>query len=146
MIVRKAQESEFPQLVEMGRRFWAESPYHELLPENPERMSGLLSQLLNGAGGVLVADEDGTLIGMIGYIVFDHPMSGERVAGEAFWWVQPERRGSRAAGALLSKAEEAARAAGARKMQMVAPTERVGKLYERLGFQYVESTYQRSLT
>jgi hypothetical protein len=45
----------------------------------------------------------------------------------------------------LRAAEDEARRCGAKSMQMIAPDPRVGKLYERIGYSYIESSYQRSL-
>jgi hypothetical protein len=32
---------------------------------------------------------------MLGYVIFPHFLSGELVAGEVFWWVEPEDTGRR---------------------------------------------------
>jgi GNAT superfamily N-acetyltransferase len=59
------------------------------------------------------------------------------------WWVEPEHRGDGLR--LLREAESRAKLANAKYMQMIAPTEAVETVYKRLGYQYVESTYQRAL-
>ncbi|KKL86125.1 hypothetical protein LCGC14_1947880, partial [marine sediment metagenome] len=74
-----------------------------------------------------------------------HYVSGELIAGEVVWWVDPEARTRRTGLKLMRKAEETAMGMGAVKMQMVAPNERIGKLYEHFGYTKVESTYQRNL-
>lgn len=141
-IIRAATESDIPRMVEMGLRFHANSPYKNHLPSNPEQMAKLGEQLLK-IGGMLVSEVDGQIVGMLGYALFPHFISGELVCGEAFWWVEPGYRGE--GQKLMQEAERLARAAGAKKMQMIAPDERVGKLYKRFGYEFVESAYQKTL-
>jgi RimJ/RimL family protein N-acetyltransferase len=141
-MIRPAVEADIPRLVEMGRRFLASSPYSKFLPENPESMRVLIAQLV-GWGTLLVSEAEGNVTGMIGFMVFNHPMSGEKIGGEIFWWVDPEARGIGLE--LLKQAEQAVREAGGKKMQMIAPDEGIEKLYQRLGYSQVETTYQRSL-
>jgi GNAT superfamily N-acetyltransferase len=141
-MIRLATESDVPRLVEMGLRFRRESDYSLHLGENPVKMAALARNLA-AAESILVSERDGRLVGMFGYIVFPHFMSGEITAGEVFWWVEPEHRGDGVK--LLRAAEIRARAGGATRMQMIAPNERVAGLYRRLKYDFVEATYQRGL-
>ena len=142
-MIREAEQSDIPRLIEMGRRFRSESSYKGLLVDCPlEHMNDLLLKLIP-QGGVLVEESDTNLFGMIGFYVYPHFLSGELTAGEVFWWVEPEHRGNGLR--LLRETENRARTAGAKRLQMIAPNERVGALYKRLGYEFVESTYQRSL-
>lgn len=129
-------------MVEMGRRFRKESSYGKLIADNPTKMAQLGIELIR-QDGLLVAERDGAIVGMFGYIVHEHFMSGEKVAGEVFWWTEPEARGDGLK--LLKEAESRARAAGAKYIQMIAPTERVAKLYEHRKYEFVESAYQLAL-
>jgi GNAT superfamily N-acetyltransferase len=141
-MIRAATAADVPRLVEMGRRFRSVTGYAKILAENPEKMAELAGQLVS-QGGLLVSERSGTLVGMLGFIVYPHFISGETTGGEVFWWVEPEHRGEGVK--LLREAERLARAAGAQKMQMIAPTERVATFYQRLGYEFVEASYQRSL-
>jgi GNAT superfamily N-acetyltransferase len=141
-MIRAATAADVPRLVEMGRRFRSVTGYAKILAENPEKMAELAGQLVS-QGGLLVAERGGTLVGMLGFVVFPHFISGEQTASEAFWWVEPEYRGEGIK--LLREAEKCARNAGAEKMAMIAPNERVANLYKRLGYEFVESAYQRTL-
>ena len=145
-MIREAKLVDVTQLVEMGRRFIAESTYKQYLLENPKQLRVLAEQIISNPNGViLVSEAEGKLTGMLALITFPHPFSGELVAGEVFWWVAPEAREGRTGLKLMRKAEKIAVELGARKMQMVAPTERIARLYERLGYKKVESTYQTGL-
>lgn len=126
----------------MGTRFRRETDYRNHLTENPLMMARLATQLIQ-VGVLLVSERAGELVGMIGLALFDHFLSAERIAGEVFWWVEPEQRGEGVK--LLRAAEQHAKAAGAIRLQMIAPDDRVGGLYLRLGYGFVESAYQKTL-
>lgn len=129
-------------MVEMGRKFRNESTYNKYLADNPAKMAELGAKLI-AVDGIIVLERDGEITGMLGFVLHDHFISGERVAGEIFWWQDPNRRGDGIK--LLREVKRRARAAGAKYLHMIAPSERVRTLYERLEFEYVESTYQISL-
>lgn len=142
-MIRRATVEDTPRLLEMGQRFAMETEYRDLIAINQERLSSFIeTTLANPESCVLVSGSD-DLTGMIALLTYDHPFSGERTAFEVVWWVDPEARGDGVR--LLRGAETWARERGIRKMQMVAPNERVGALYRRLGYAPVETSYQRSL-
>jgi len=126
----------------MGRRFREESSYSKYLADNPERMAVLGKHLLL-SDGLLVAEKDGKIIGMLGFIIHSHFISGETVAGEVFWWMEPEHRGDGLK--LLDETKRRARLAGAKYLHMIAPSERVARLYKHLHYEFVESTFQINL-
>ena len=145
-MIREATPADIPRIVEMGRRFMAESTYSQHLAENPEQMRVFAEQIIaNPKGMILVSEKDGNLTGMLALYLFPHYFSGEPIAGEVIWWVDPEARAGSTGLKLMRKAEEIAVKMGAKKMQMVAPTERIGELYKHLGYREVESTFQRNL-
>jgi GNAT superfamily N-acetyltransferase len=128
----------------MGARFISETDYAGIISVNPDRLSASVKAVADNPDGViLVSGSDATITGMIAMLAYDHPFSGERMAFEVLWWVEPEARGDGVR--LLRAAENWAIEQGIGKMQMVAPNERVGALYERMGYLPVETSYQRSL-
>lgn len=145
MTIRPATLDELPRIVAMGLAFLRSTPYHDLLHENPEKMGSLATWLITSEDGLLLVAEEGSdLVGMIGLLVFAHHLSGERVAGEMFWWVEPSARGS--VGVRLFRAAEAwALSQHVAKLQMVAPNPKVGKLYERFGYTAIETAYQKAV-
>jgi GNAT superfamily N-acetyltransferase len=140
--VRMATAEEIPRIVEMGRRFRSESSYNEHLPENVEKMTKLAMHLLS-KDGLLVLEREGQIIGMLGFIIHSHFISGETLAGEVFWWVEPEFRGDGLK--LVEETKRLARLAGAKFLDMVAPNKRVARLYDCLGYQWLESTHRIAL-
>src|SRR5437762_11638475 len=92
-MIREAREADLGRLVEMGQRFLRESSYKTHLSDNPEQMRKLAKDLTE-RNSVLVAEEDGQLIGMLGFLVYPHFLSGDLTVGEVFWYVEPEHRGA----------------------------------------------------
>src|SRR5215475_9331429 len=95
MRIRAATVADVPRLVALGASFITQTAYRTLLPVNGDQIAGLLERLIADAQGVVfVLERDDVVIGMIGMYGFVHPISGERVASEVFWWVEPDVRGS----------------------------------------------------
>lgn len=139
-MIREATPADLVGLVAMGREFLHTTAYAALIADNPAQMESLASSLIDADRGVvLVADHGGELTGMIGIIVTAHHLSAEPVAMEAFWWASTPGDGVR----LLKASEAWARSHGAVAMQMVAPDERVGALYARMGYRLIEHGYMR---
>jgi GNAT superfamily N-acetyltransferase len=142
--VRLATLADVPALVAMGRTFLA-ALYAGVLADNPEALGALASQLITREDAVVyVADQPvHGVIGMIAMMLYPHPMSGERVASEIFWWVSPTHRGCGMR--LLRQAQAWAIARDAQLLQMIAPTPDVAAFYTRLGFEPVETTFFKRL-
>lgn len=150
-VIREATADDVPALVAMGQRFRNSTVYARRLRDNPEQMAETGLMLIHSDDGLLlVADRGGAPIGMIGVLVFPHHLSGERTAGELFFWVDPEYRGYGVR--LLRQAERWARERGATTMQMIAPVvidepdDDVGPFYARVGYHALEVAYEKDLT
>ena len=143
-MIREATTADTPRLVEMGECFLSNSVY-AAFPINREQMAQTVELLLTSPiGRIYVAERNGDVVGMIGGLLFRHPISGEATVSELFWWVEPEHRGCGIR--LLKRAEEWAVEVGAVRMHMVAPTAEVGQMYLRLGYSPLETTYQKALS
>lgn len=126
----------------MGRHFRKDTSYEKYLSDNPECMTKLCKTLIEKKS-LLVYEESGKINGMLGFMIYEHFISGDLTAGEIFWWVEPQHRGSGIK--LLKEMEKRAREAGVKNMQMIAPNDDVANFYERIGYGFVESTYQMAL-
>jgi GNAT superfamily N-acetyltransferase len=142
-VIRKAIRADIPHLVVMGKHFLHASKYETHIAENPDAMFDLLLRLVDADGGIVFVSGEDRPQGMIGGHLFQHPISREVMASELFWWVEPEHRG---AGMALYRAfEQWAREHGAVKIQMIAPDERTARAYVALGFDQIETTFQKVL-
>lgn len=141
-MIRTANFSDLSRLVQMGRRFRSETKYEKYLAENPDKMRELGEQLVR-QDGLLISEQNGEPTGMLGFVNHSHFISGDRVTGEVFWWVEPERRGDGLR--LVRETENRARAGGSKYIQMIAPTDQVARIYSRIGYEKVEETWQKTL-
>lgn len=141
-MIRDVCEKDIPRTVEMGLRFHNQSTYRHHIAANAEQMKTLAETLMN-KGIFLVDERDGQLVGMIGAFKFPHFISGEPIVGEVAWWVEPEYRGRGIA--LMRELEKRARQAGAKQVQMIAPTPEVAEIYKRMGYSFIESGYGKAL-
>jgi RimJ/RimL family protein N-acetyltransferase len=143
-VIRTALLADVPRIVEMGRQFLAASPYSQWYADAPEKMRDLAVGLIQQAGStILVVDDGPQVIGMIGLTVFAHPISGERMATEHFWWMDEAHRG--AGVDLLQAAEAWAKRQGATSLQMMAPNKLVARYYRMAGFEQVETIHQKRI-
>ncbi len=154
--IRPAVESDIPDIVNMGVNFYVDSVYSTFIDANVPHMAETARQMIGNSDAViLVASRvssaeyapdghriDEQLVGMIGLVMFVHPISGARAASELFWWVEPDFRGTTGV-KLLHHAEKWARDHQADILYMVAPTPEVERLYSRTGFTRVEVGYQK---
>ena len=143
-MIRHATPEDWPRIVEMATRFVAETRYSDFIEISQEQVESSLDAITNSPNSVvLVSGSDGHITGMIVVMICPHPFSGERIAYEVVWWVDPEARGDGVR--LLRAAEKFGKDSGAKKMNMVAPNDKVAHFYERLGYEKVEVAFQRSL-
>jgi GNAT superfamily N-acetyltransferase len=135
-MIRRADETDMPFLLEVARRFWAIAPY-AVGAIDEAAVEAVLCSLLDG-GGVILRHEHGAIGGFMSPM-WMRPQT--RVATELFWWA--ERDGL----ALMRAFEDWAREQGAAAVNMVslAGHERAGRLYERRGYAPVEQVYRRAL-
>lgn len=143
---REATLADVPRLQAMFAEFVRSTQYAHYVGNDPAYSTGLLERLITHEDAViLVADREGVPIGMLGLMVFQHPMSGARVATEAFWWLDPAHQGYGVY--LLRRGERWAAAKGATKLSMMAPADkpRVAEIYAAVGYDAVEITFQKDL-
>lgn len=148
-MIREAETTDIPRIIEMGSRSLREGPYKDQIADNPEQATVTALQVIESSEGrILLAEEDGQVIGLVGFVVFPNYFTGEPTGNEIMWWVEPECRKKFpfTAIALFRAAERIARdECGATKMCFTAPTQEVGKMYEMLGYSPVEVAYQKAL-
>lgn len=145
-MIRHATTDDIAAVMTMARQFVADTRYHSHIAIDPERLMALMGSLIADADKALIVSEadDGHLNGMIAVMVFEHPFSGVKTGTELCWWVNPGARGSLGI-RLLRAARDWAAKHGVINMQMVAPTPEVERIYQRLGFERVETLYQKVL-
>jgi GNAT superfamily N-acetyltransferase len=143
-LIREAILADVPRLVEMGVRWVEEGPYAGHIQPDPTCMARLASGLIEADHGlILIYEQGGRAIGMIGVVATFHPYSGAPTMSEMFWYVEPESRG--AGVKLLLRAEQWARDHGIVDSVMISPSPKVSAFYERMGYAPLETQYIKRL-
>ena len=151
-MIRDATLEDVPDLVKMGCTFVDTSTYRMVLFSDPARIRTVMTSLIDNTDGLLLVSEtDGVkvprhLSGMLGMVVYHHPLSNERVTNEVFWWVNPSDRGTSDAVRLLRHGERWAKDQEASLMYVAAPNDKVGALFHRLGYVSLEVQYVKQVT
>lgn len=146
MIVQVTPDT-LPKLLPMGKQFHAASgSLGEFCPDL--WVEGWTQYLDAGAAFILCHQgDDGEPIGTIGGFLTPDVNDGELVAQEAFWFVDPKARGIGLG--LLDAFLSVAKTLGAKRV-LLTHTRRLkpkalGRLYRRMGFTPLETTYAKEL-
>jgi GNAT superfamily N-acetyltransferase len=143
-VVRVATGDDAPELLKMIGHFLSDTVYGETVDGETDTMAALVNRVASGElGQVLVAEHAGSPVGMVGVLVYDHPLTGKTVGSELIWWVEPSARSTRAGVKLLKASEEWAKERGALSMQFMSWHGRLKEFYERLGYRELETVYEK---
>ncbi len=144
--IREASPSDLSRVVAMFAEFVRTTQYASYIGNDPAHSALMMERLIRDEDKALfVVDSEDGVIGMLGLMVFTQPFSGECVASELVWWLDPAHRGHGVW--LLRRGEKWAKSAGATRMSMMAPIDkpRVGEIYRAVGYREVERVFQRDL-
>lgn len=145
-MIREATHADIPRLLFMGREFWDQTPWRVLGPFSDESAGAAFANFIDGdATAIFVTvDETDSAIGAVAVICGTNWMTGEPVAQELFWWVEPQA--AKQAVALWKRAEAWAAEQGA-PLSMVRLNglrdEALDRLYRMRGYKVMEHTYLR---
>ena len=116
--VRKATPEDIPALLAMGRAMHAESPRFAPLDYSDEKVLRLVERLLRvpKAGGILVAEAEGMIQGMLVFYVGKHFFGDDDFAADICVYVTPAHRGGSAFFRLLDAFEAWATSLGVKEM------------------------------
>lgn len=147
-MIREASYQDIPSIVDMSRKFYATTSYSAWADFSAETVAALTRTLID-TGVMLVAEEDGENVGMVGLFIGPFMFNSDHVAAyEVVWWVNPSAQGAGVGKALLEAIEPACRAKGASTVQMVALASsppQASAMYERAGYTHSESSYTKVL-
>lgn len=111
-----------------------------------EIMLNRLYQLVHSdKGDVLVLEKDNEVVGLLGLIKFQSPLSEQYMVGEQYWYILPEHRGNGMK--LIFKAEEWTKDNECTHLilsaSMIASKlfDKVCSIYERIGMKKFETSY-----
>ena len=146
-MIRNATPEDLPRILELGAQSLVDGPYAGRIKNSPEQAARLaLETILHANGKVLLLEnEAGLIVGILGFFVFPHYFTGEPTATEIIWYVLPEERKGGGGLQLLWQAEKEAKEIGAIRMGFTAPNSDVAAIYQRFGYQQVEVSFMKDL-
>lgn len=142
--IRPATLDDAIAIVTMTQHFIRSTSYARFVVIQPLALHQLVQSIVvHGHGVIFVVDTGDELVGMLALFADRNPVTGEPIAEELAWWVEPQYRKSSLGPRLLIRAEQWARDKGCRLLKMVAPVAepRVGDFYRDCGYEAVETAY-----
>lgn len=141
LTVRQATVSDIAALMELVRSHWPQLPWGHLPIDEDRILRLFLWGMTSEQRACWVADDDGAVAGFIGMMLEEHPVSGQMMAREAWWFVDPQARGR--VGLRLLRAAEA----WARDHQVPIVVSfhdpALSPMMSRLGYRVTDYTYQK---
>lgn len=147
-MIRRATQADMESILTMGERFYRSSHYSGWADFCRES-SRKLVQMVIDTGVLMIAQEDGKDVGMVGLVVAPFMFNNDKLgAYEVFWWVEPEARGGMTAWRLLKSIDQVCADMGVASIQMVVLSdspEQAAKMYERAGYTHSETSFTKIL-
>jgi GNAT superfamily N-acetyltransferase len=144
-MIRTAITTDIPRIVELGSRWLAESPYSSIIKDIPKQTERFANYVIQNGKVLLYVNDEGKVGGLLAFLVFPHPFTGDMTATELMWYVEPEERAEGGGLRLLWESEKEAKDMGATMMGFTAPTTEVSALYKRFGYKQLEVTFMKEL-
>jgi len=149
--VRPATVDDIPCYMDLAEAFVATTPVSHIIPFDRTGTAAFIESALDNENIiVLVAEDDGKLIGItaaIAYPMYFNP--AKLVVQELWWYIKPDERGGSASKLLFQEIEKWGMSKQAEAMFMVAldndRVETMVKLYGRLGYTPTERTFVKEL-
>lgn len=148
--LRLATLDDIPKLMRFAKNFWFASPY-KTMKFDAIKGEGFLRSIITGNkmdSIILVALDKGEPIGFLVGACDEPAFSRARIAVELGWWVEPDRRGTRASFLIYSAYEDWARRIGCSHVQgayLPGVSPELDEFYKKRGYQRVESSYLKVL-
>ena len=142
--IRSARPEDADEVVAMGQAMHDEAPEYAARDFDPEKVRRLMLSLCGTllvplTGCVLIAEDGGKIIGMMGGFAVEHFFGHDKIASDYVLYVKPEHRRGTAAVRLIRTFEKWAVEQGAAAIHPGVTTgvanERVRDLYARLGYE-----------
>lgn len=94
-VIRRGNCTDIPAIIGMARDMHQESPRYRTLGFDAEKINALALHLMlnKDAGGVLVAENESGLVGMLAFHVGEHFFSNDRFASDVVMYLRPAARG-----------------------------------------------------
>lgn len=141
---------DIPRLVSLAPSYINEHPLSAFTEIDPKTVEETLTMLIWSSDGVVyVAEHDQTIVGLLGAIMYPLFFNANfRLAVELGFYVEKAYRACGYGVGLQDRFEAWARSRGAQAALMCAPANATAlrEVYEKYGYQYLESHFIKGLT
>lgn len=149
-MIREATKEDIPILLHMGEQFFNASDFGRLTDYDRDSTRQTFVDLISN-GILLVGEIEGSVIGMVGAVLYPLYFNIRHLTGqEMFWWVDPDYRKTGIGKQLLVELEKKAYSMGADSFSMIAldkiNPEIMGRVYKMNGYFPAEHSYYKRLT
>lgn len=148
-MIRPATMADVERIADMAQAFYASTEYPSLYGDLSRIQACGLAIVLQERGMILVAEEDGAVIGMAAMSIEPCLFNPATIlANEVAFWIEPEHRRGTLALRLHAATDTALKAAGVhvvRWAKLTTSPEGVERLYTRAGCTETERFYTRAL-
>lgn len=144
--VRAIYSWEILEILPLIEKFDAESGYGYGI-DKQEFVDSWVNLIRSKQGIIIAKFKDGRIVGALGAVTQRAPWSTQIKAQEAFFWIEPEFRGSPSSARMVKNYIQWATSLGIKRIQIVAlcstdTKDKVGQFYEAMGFGLVEQGFE----
>jgi len=145
-MLRIATIDDIDAVLEMALKFAEATPYKDMVSESKIRQTVTTAlESPNEETVVIICEEDNNPIGLIAGAVTNLLLSDAKMATELMWWVNEDKRGTKAGKELIEALEFWANKMGCKAIVMVCLDDRVGGFYEKNGYRLYERSYLKEI-
>ena len=145
-LVRVGGPADVPDVLRMIRHFYAEVSSAAWLTYDAEVLKELIRRVMGMGVVFLVDDAADQPCGVLAAVIVTIPFSGQQVAEELVWWVDPDARKTSAAERLRRAFETWAGHQHLRWVKVTAPVDaNLDRYYRRCGYRPIETAYLKEL-
>lgn len=142
MSIKIATIEDLDLVVSLAMKFAQASPYATYATE--EDMRQLAKQIIEGPkenGIVLLYEDFGMIAGVARKFIYGYPYGATELA----WWVDEDKRGTKAGVELLEAFEHWAKKVGCLYITMTSLDDQIGNYYEKKGYKLCERAYMKQI-
>ena len=146
MAYREAELADLDALVDLSLRVAAGSAAQAGVRADAAHVRSFVELALRNPHGIgVVAEDEGGVVGLCAFSIYPHMLSGELIAGQLCWWVDPEHRGALRGIRHLEATTAVCEAKGATLMQIQSADSQIHRVLVGLGYQKADTIYERVL-
>ncbi len=152
MELKIAGWDDYPDILEMAKKFFDHTPYKDKVDYDDSKISDVVMSLFDNPTErvAILAIHEGRPVGMLCAQVGEILFTRDRVATELAWWMDPEHRASRGSIELIQAFEYWAREKAGCKFTQLATVEteqvqKITKFYNRKGYDLYERAFLKVL-